>query len=325
MMNKVKSCTLLLMILTLSGMLSSGLRADEAITLNRNSIHLTDRNITGQIVMDMALDAPSSFSVRVLAPAYGGGQDKNYFYLKPKGNNADKKVKVHIDFPYEQLTPGGPYKPETFNTVKVNGKRMATNQFTLCPDSGQPSNRRRVCKPLSLVVIDNGSVPGTTYQTQLAVFVQSANNQPVKKTITLSYKNTQSTIGIYSPDDRFILNSKNHFTDENSFCVYSRGESRSFDVRLEGAGKQKGFELRNRSGERISYRASVGDSNRSYRDSDPNEWHDIATQSKKVSDNSGECGADRNLWVALNIPESEVVKEPAGHYTGTLTVRVRAK
>ncbi|USE36873.1 hypothetical protein [Endozoicomonas sp. SCSIO W0465] len=322
-MNKIRSCTLLLLFATLPTMFAPELRAEDSLRLSRNSIHLSDRKITGQVVLDMTLADSSSFTVRV-APEFGNQGDQHYFHLKPESHRGESggSVKVHLDFPYKQLTPGGPYQPETINTVKPNNNQTATHQYSQCPESGQVKTGGRVCKPLSFVVIDEGAIPGVQYQTRLEIWINSGQGGPVKQTVTLTYENTRSTIGIYSPDDRFYLHSGNRFSAENSFCVYTRDASKPFDVRLEGSGEQGSFALRGKGGE-LAYNAEYRGQSNAYHRIEPNDWQ-TAGLSEWLTGNFRECGATRNLWVKLNLPPEEVMKTSAGRYTGTLTVRVRA-
>ena len=307
-----------------SSLFTSSVFAEERIHINRSHITFTDRNITSQTVINLDLSEPSSFDLTVNAPTYGNGGDRNYFYLNPRTRRADNRVKVHIDFPYEQVTPGGPYKLETVNTVKLNQQKMATNQYSLCPASEAAVGSHRVCKPLSFVVIDEGSIPGVIYETQLTLLVNSKSGQQIKETVTLTYENTRSAIGIYSPNDRFHLETRNRFTAENSFCVYSRGETRSFDVSLEGSGAGHSFELTKPGADALGYQAFYGNSGSAYQITEPTIWNHVGL-TKQVNQNFTECGADRNLWVKLHIPDYQVKKSTAGYYTGTLLVRVRAQ
>ena len=311
----------------LSGVISPELRAEDQITFRRDSVNLTDRKTSDQLVMDLELANPSSFDITIQAATAGNNPDKRYFYLTPQGEPANKggSVKVHIDLPYDQLTPGGPYQPETINTVEVNQTRTASNAYSQCHESGRARSGGRVCKPLSFLVIDDGAIPGVLYQARLNVMVRGASSKPVTKSIILTYRNDRSAIGIYSANDRFILNSNNNFRTQNDFCVYSYGESRSFDVRLEGQKKQRQLELQDRNGNTLPYHAQFRSlEQKSYQDLPANRWRP-AGMSKRLTDRSIGCGAGRNLSIALTIPRSEVLKSPAGSYKDTLTVRVRAK
>ena len=325
-MNNCRARLLIFIVLAIftSSLFSTSLLAEERIHINRSHIALTDRNITKQTVINLELIEPSSFDLTVNAPAYGNSNDSNYFYLKPRTRKADNRVKVHIDFPYEQVTAGGPYKLDTSNTVKRHHKKTATHDYSLCPVSNNAGGSHRVCKPLSFVVIDNGSIPGVIYETQLTLLVSSQSGNQIKETITLTYKNTRSAIGIYSSSDRIHLDTHNQFTAENSFCVYSHGESKSFDVSLEGSGAGHRFQLAKPGTNPLNYQAFYGSNGSAYQATAPLVWNSVG-RSKQVNQNFTECGADRNLWVKLHIPDYQVKRTTAGYYTGTLLVRVRAQ
>lgn len=313
-----------LLVFSLLVIASTSLRGDEGIEITRNQLNLSDRNVTGQAVMNLELEDASGFyvTVNVLSGIERG--DQRFVYLHPQNKSGHSPVKVHIDFPYKQLTPGGAWRVNTLNTVEPGKKRMATRQYSQCPGQDRRNNTERVCKPFSFVVIDEGAEPGTLYQAKLNVRVDTAGGKSLDQTITLTYKSTRSAIGIYSPSDRFLLNQANHFTEEKSFCVYSPGKAARFDVQLEGQGGQPGFLLRNKGGETIEYQASIRGRGRGYQPIEPKTWTPVGL-SRKQTKKLSTCDAYRNLWVQLNIPESEVMAVSGGHYSGILMVRVRAQ
>ncbi|CAM3479557.1 hypothetical protein [Parendozoicomonas haliclonae] len=317
-MNNSKKLDLLAAVFALLS-ISLTVNANEGVNLRQSTIHLTDRKITEQVVMDFTLDKPSTFTVTVSELGRGAGKDTNYFYLKPRKGMSKDRVKVHIDFPSQHRTPSGPYRVETFNTVQHGVSVHSTSHYNLCPN-----NDGKVCKPFSFIVIDEGAIPGIRYEAMLNMQVTNSSGHSFNEQVTVSYRNTLSSIGIYSPNDRFDLTARNQFTSENSFCVYSRGLPRLFDVRLEGQNSDNEFLLHGQNNETVAYKAQVHGNLSSYHAIDPLEWR-FAGLSKWLSRNFESCGSYRNLWVKLQIPQSEVMATAAGRYTGTLTVRVRAR
>ncbi|WBA83441.1 hypothetical protein [Endozoicomonas sp. GU-1] len=88
---------------------STSLRGDEGIEIT-HQLNLSDRNVTGQAVMNLELEDASWFDVTVNVLSGIERGDQRFVYLYPPNRSGHSPVKVHIDFPYEQLTravPGG--------------------------------------------------------------------------------------------------------------------------------------------------------------------------------------------------------------------------
>ena len=300
--------------------------AEEKITVNQRTIQLTDRNITAQLTLDLELERPESFDVTVFADSHGQ-RDNRFFGLAPlsrTGSAGNGQVKISLDFPYDARTAGGPYQIGKENTVERNRPRAASNHYSQCPVSPGEGNTTRVCKPLSFLVVDEASVPGVIYQTNLRIQITTQSGQVLQETVSVKYENTGSTIGIYSPNDRLELTTANRFRAENQFCVFSPGEQKAFDVKLEGDGPAMAHQLRGRSNRTVNYDASFSTTGRGFQRIAPNVWRE-AGNTIKVRKNFRDCRGDRNLTVRVEIPESEIFQSHPGQYHGTLTVRVRAK
>ena len=273
----------------------------------------------------MYLSRPDRFTVSISAPAHGGGNDRNFFYMTPiSGNGKNNQVRLALDLPFEQVTPGGAYQINTINTVRNEKQgRQATDTYSTCPGSVNTYAGGRVCKPLSFLVVDDDSIPGATYGTDLDIEVTTQDGHKVlRETIYVTYTNTSSPIGIYSTRDRLSLTPENHFTDSSTFCVFSRS-AKAFDVRVEGDHRNDRLILHGRGGNYLAYDTRVYLNHFNVPEPvKPFEWASggIPFDAKNVWG----CRGRNNLEVQVNIPVREARAAKPGRYTGVLTVRVRA-
>ena len=234
--------------------------ADDSLTIRRTSVNLTSGRITDQLILDMYLNQPEEVYISVSSPLHGGGNDRNFFYMKPiSGNGKNHQVKLALDIPYEQLTPGGAYQINSLNTVvnQKNPPRLATNSYSSCRESINSYAGSRVCKPLSFLVVDMESVPGVIYGADLDIEITTKDHRTVlRDTVYVTYTNTSSPIGIYSARDRLSLKPNNSFKDSSLFCVFSQAEDH-FDVRLEGERQNGELILRGEDNHYLPYSTSI--------------------------------------------------------------------
>jgi len=316
---KTIRCFSLLVIMALSW---SGM-ADERLIIRRSVVDLSDSRITDQITLEMLLADTASFDVTVSAPGYGCEHDNNFFYLQPTGRKGKpQQVKVALDLPYKRLTPGGPYRRNSHNTVVRQNTRNANDGYSSCPVDRNSTSTKRVCKPLSFLVVDMESEPNATYTTQLTVTVTDSSGKTLTQTVDVTYKNTKSKIGIYSFKDRLELKPRN-YTDSSQFCVFSQNK-KNFSVRLEGEKKGKQFLLAGQGKSTLPYNARVYlNKSRHSEEARPDKWikGGIPIQARAFQD----CHGDRNLKVEAYLTPQDIAAADPGNYTGTLTVRVKAQ
>lgn len=299
--------------------------ADDSLTLRQTTVDLTSSKITDQLVLDLYLSQPEEFYVSISTSVSGRGNDRNFFYMKPiSGTGGKNQVKLALDLPYEQITPGGSYRTNTVNSVvNKTESRLATNVYSSCPATRNPYGGGRVCKPLSFLIVDMDSVPGTTYGVDLDVEITTRNHTTVlRDTIYVTYTNMNSPIGIYSHRDRLSLKPENNFMDSSTFCVFSRSKL-NFDVRLEGEQKNEQLILRGSGQHYLPYSIRLDFNRHNQPDyAKPFEW--ISGGRVINAKNSLGCLGRKNLEVQALISPETVRNTKPGQYSGVLTVRVRA-
>lgn len=296
------------------------------LLIRQKLVDLTSKQLTNQIELDLFLNNHKEFYISITSPTVGNKGDKQFFFMRPISGKGDKRqVKLALDLPYEQLTSGSPYQINTGNSVKNEHKgRLVTDSYSSCPNSTN-TNRKRICKPLSFLVIDIDSEPGTVYGADLLIELRTKNGYLVaSETVYVTYTNLASPIGIYTSKNKLSLTARNTYRDSTPLCVFSRS-AKGFDTILEGQQHNGRFVLTGRGNPslHLPYDAYISLNQPDHFEKiAPWEWVSggIPINTKNVIG----CKGRSNLNVQVHIKNSDVSKTLSGIYEGVLTVRVRA-
>ncbi len=297
-------------------------------------INLNDSDFA--VSTDIAIDLPDQedFQVVISSLSHPHTSGADYFILKAAESHQGKKdtfVKVALNFPYKKRSAGGPYNLTDENRVIPGKLKNASIQESACPIVQQKSGLK-ICKKLSFVVIDDEfAIPETRYTGELSlqIITTGQNSDKQIKTITrkvyIVYEKQTSPYGIQSfNNDPVELNRGNAYKGERPFCVWSSIADRQsqFKVRLENKINLHAFELYDKQGHKVPYKAKVKFSGSPYQHAAPFTWIGVGS-AEQAFDDSG-CTKE-NLSVQVYAEISDVMKSRPGKYNGQLTVRVQAQ
>lgn len=290
------------------------------IELSKTAIFLNDSKKSDIIRLTINTNNKDYFFITVKSNDTRDLTGMNRFTLKPSLPNIEGEVLVAMNLPYYDRTTSGLHRTDSINRVINQQQTKASDRFSLCPTSAQ------VCKPLTIMVIDDSeAVPGIRYSASFSIGSEAENGiqSTVPENLTVNYQKSGSAIGIKTRTNTLSLRQSNDYSVYNDFCAFSMGY-KYFDVSLESKnGTDNLFLLKDNNSNTLPYQVAVALNNRAKIPVTPFQW--VTGGDLIRAKNSNKCNGRYNGKIFLAINKADVYKPPAGTYTDTLTLKVKAK
>ena len=310
----------LLLVLTLPALFAEA----TSLGLSRYQVRLDDVRIDDKIQLNIQTQQPEGFTINISALG-AAAASPDEFILKPELTNTsgyigeEGNVIVAMDLPYRDQSTNGLNSRASINRVKNNQPQTATNEFSLCNESG------KVCKPLTIQVQDDSTaIPGTVYSTVITIQATDDNGLSKQQRLVLKYRKDGDLLRIKKFKDKLNLHSGNNYADSVNLCVSSPVYNR-FNISFENK-RHHQFVLKGKNTQEIlPYNVSFArkENPNDFTPVSPKQWFSGGQPVRLKKD--ADCSiSESNIQVLVVIDNDDINRSIADTYKGALMIRVKA-